>query len=98
MFKTRKISFDHWKITNIYIIYETDKYVNISGYSTLEKCLLGAVKLTKHVDIDLYKYSGYGIGFSRKRFFSIGDEVCRNIIIFGVDMSLSSHIDDKEKK
>ena len=98
MFKTRKISFDHWKITNIYIIYETDKYVNISGYSTLEKCLFGAVKLTKHVDIDLYKYSGYGIGFSRKIFFSIGDEVCRNIIIFGVDMSLSSHIDDKEKK
>ena len=42
-----------------------DKYVDISSYSTLENCLFGAVKLTKHVDIDLYKYSGYGIGFDR---------------------------------
>ena len=57
----------------------------------------GAIKLTKHVDIDLYKYSGYGIGFDRKGLFSIGDEVDRNVIIFGVDMSSSSHIDNKKK-
>ena len=63
----------------------------------LENCLFGAVKLTKHVDVDLYKYSGYGIGFDRKGFYSIGDEVGRNVIIFGVDMSSSSHIDNKKK-
>ena len=60
--------------------------------------MFGAVKLTKHVHIDLYKYSGYGIGFDRKRFLSVGDEVGRNVIIFGVDMSLSSHIDNKKKR
>ena len=59
--------------------------------------MFGAVKLTKHVDIDLYKYSGYGIGFDRKGLFSIGDEVDRNVIIFGVDMSSSLHIDNKKK-
>ena len=85
--KQEKISFDHTKIVNIYIVYEIDRYVNISSYSTLENCLFGAVKLTKHVDIDLYKYSGYGIRFDRKRFFSIGDEIGRNVIIFRVDMS-----------
>ena len=59
--------------------------------------MFGAVKLTKHVDIDPYKYSGYGIRFDRKGFFSIGDEVGRNVIIFGGDMSLSPNIDKQEK-
>ena len=59
--------------------------------------MFGAVKLTKHVDVDKYKYSGYGIGFDRKEFFSIGDEIGRNVIIFGVDMSSSLHIDNKKK-
>ena len=43
------------------------------------------------------KYSGYGIGFDRKWFFLIGDKIGRNLIIFGVDMSLSPHIDNKKK-
>ena len=59
--------------------------------------MFGAVKLIKHIDIDLYKYSGYGIGFDRKVFFSIGEEVGRNVIIFGVYMSSSSDIDNKKK-
>ena len=95
--KQDKISFDHGKIVNIYIVYEINKNLNISCYQTLENCFFGAVKLTKHPDIDQYKYSGYGIGFDRKGFFSIGDEVGRNVIIFGVDMSSFSHIDNKKK-
>ena len=85
------------KIANIYIVYETERSVNISSYPTLENCLFGAVKLTKHVDVDLYKYSGYGIGFDRKGSYSIGNEIGRNIIIFRVDMSSSPHIDNKKK-
>ena len=95
--KQGKILFDCVKIINNYIVCEIDRYVNIRSYSTLENCLLGAVKLTKHVDIDQYKYCGYGIGFDRKGFFSIGGEVGRNVIIFGVDMSSPSHVDDKKK-
>ena len=63
----------------------------------LENCLFSAVKLTKHVDVIQYKYSGYGIGFDRKESYSIGNEVGRNVIIFGVDKSLSPHIDNKKK-
>ena len=63
----------------------------------LENGLFGAVELTKHVYVDQYKYSGYGIGFDRKGSYSIGDEVRRNVIISGVDMSSSSHIDNKKK-
>ena len=77
-----------WK----WIIHNSD-----SNYSTLENCLLGAAKLTRGTEIDNYKYFGCGIGFDRKRFFSIGNEVGRNVIIFGVDMSSSPHIDNKKK-
>ena len=51
-----------------------------------ENCLFGAVKVTKHVDVDLQKYAGYSIGFDRKGPYSIGNEVGRNVKIFGVDM------------
>ena len=94
--KQEKITFNHGKIVNIYIVYEIERSVNISSYPTMENCLFRAVKWTKHV-VDLYKYSGYGVGFDRKRFFSIGDEVGRNVIIFGADMSSPSHIDNKKK-
>ena len=59
--------------------------------------MLGVVKLTNLVDIDLYKYSGYGIGFDRKGLFSIDDEIGGNVIIFGVHMSLSSYEDNKKR-
>ena len=59
--------------------------------------MFGAVKLTKHVDVDLYKYSGYGIWFDRKGSYSTGDEIGRNVINFGVDMNSSLHVDDKKK-
>ena len=71
--KQDKISFDHGKIVNIYIVYEIERSVNISSYPTLENCLFSAVKLTKHFDVDLCEYSGYGIGFNRKELSSIGD-------------------------
>ena len=59
--------------------------------------MFGLVKLRKHVDVDLYKYSGYGIGLDRKGFYWIGDEVGRHVILFGVDTSSSLHIANKNK-
>ena len=98
MLKTRKITFSRGKIVNIYIIYEIEKSVNISSYPTLENCLFGAVKLTKHIDVDLYKYSGYGIGCDRKGFFSYpSGGTGKNVIIFGVDMSSTTKIYNRKK-
>ena len=54
--------------------------------------MFGAFSLTKHADIDQYKYSGYGIGFDRKGEFSFGSNAFgRNLIILGADMSSSVH-------
>ena len=61
------------------------KNYNISSYPTLENCFFGDVSLTKHVDIDQYKHSGYGIKFDRKRKFSFGN------------MSSSIHANNKTK-
>ena len=60
--------------------------------------MFGAVSLTKNADIDKYKYSGYGIGFDRHGFFSHpSGGTGRNVIIFGVDMNLSTKIDKRKK-
>ena len=54
--------------------------------------------MTKNVNIDRYGYSGYGIGFDRKGSFSFsGGGYGQNVLIFGVDMSFSAHIDNKKK-
>ena len=88
---------NHGKIVNIYIVYEMSKNYNIRSYPTLENCLFGAVSLTKHVDIDQYKYFRYGIGFDRKLEFSFGNGFGKNCIIFGVDMSSSVHVHNQKK-
>ena len=90
-FKQDEISFNHGKVVNIYIIYEINKEFNISSHPTLENCSFGASKLTKHPDIDQYKYSGYGMGYDRKGFFSLGDGIGRHLIVFGIYQFISTY-------
>ena len=69
----------------------------VKTYSTLVNCLFGEVSITKNADIDKNKYSGYGIGFDRGGIYSVGNGFGRNVIIFGIDLSSSVHVDNKEK-
>ena len=59
--------------------------------------MFGVVSLTKHVGLDQYKYSRYGIGFDRKGEFSFGNGFSRNVIILGADMSSSVHANNTRK-
>ena len=97
--KQDAITYTHGKIVNIYIVYEINKKDNtVVSDPTLENCFFGAVTLTKNADIDKYGSSGYGIGFDRKGSFSFPSVgYGQNVIIFGVDMSSSLHIDNKKK-
>ena len=53
--------------------------------------------MTKNADIDEYKYSGYGTGFDRRgKFFISRWGIWKNVIIFGVDISSSIHVDNKK--
>ena len=64
----------------------------------MTNALFGAVKLTKNVDIDKYKYSEYRIGFDGHGFYSYpSGGTGWSVIIFRVDMSLSSKTDNKGK-
>ena len=54
--------------------------------------------MTKNVDTDKYGYSGYGIEFDRRSSFLFPrGGFDQNVLIFGVDMSFSAHIDNKKK-
>ena len=95
--KQWKISYTHGKVVNIYIVYELGASSSHNNDPTLKNCLFGAVTLTKNADIDKYGYSGYGTGFDRRSSFSFpSGGFGQNVIIFGVDMSSSAHIDNKK--
>ena len=84
--KQDKITYNHKKMANIYIVYEISKNYNISSYPALKNCLFGAISSTKNANIDQHKYSGYGIGFDRLGKISFSTRgFGRNVIIFGAD-------------
>ena len=92
-----KVSYTHEKAVNIYIVYELAGSSSHSDDPALKNCLFGAVTLTKNADIDKYGYSGYGIGFYRKSSFSFpSGGFAQNVLIAGVDMKSSAHIDNKK--
>ena len=67
--KQYKVTFNHKKAVNIYIVYNLKSNL-INFDPTLQNCLFGSIKLTKNSDIAKYQYSGYGIGFDSKESFS----------------------------
>ena len=96
--KQPKMQYTHGAIVNIYIVYELGASGSSDNDPTLKNCLFGAVNFTKNADIDKYHYSSYGIRFDRRSSFSIPSGRCgQNVLIFGSDMSSSTHIDVKKK-
>ena len=92
------MSYTHGTIVNIYIVYELSASATHENDPALKHYLFGAVTSTKNAGIDKYRYSGYGIEFDRKSSFSFpGGWFGQTIIIFGVDMSSSVHVDNKKK-
>ena len=87
------------KLVNVYISYTLGPQLrNLNEDFTLGNCLFGSAKLTKNADIDKYKYTCYGREFDCRSEFLFTDRSYRkNVIIFGVDMSSSVHVDDKRK-
>ena len=96
--QSNKLTYTHKTIVNIYIVYKLGASTSNDSDPTLKNYLFGAVTLTKNTDIDKYGYSGYGIGFDRKSIFSFpGGGFGQNVLIFGVHMSSSAHINNKKK-
>ena len=94
-----KADFTPKNVVNFFVVQELDSWPRDLNYDfTFKNCLFGRVKLTKNADPDEYSYSGYGIGFDTCIQSSLPDiSIGKNVIIFGVDISSSVHIDNKEK-
>ena len=59
--------------------------------------LFGGVKLAKNADLDKCVYSDYGVGFDSRSEFSLPDASAdKNVVIFGIDISSSVHVDNKK--
>ena len=101
--KQNKLGYYHRSVINIYILYKLDDLNNAQNIKiknndnssqnfTAQNCLFGAVKITPDADKSSYKYSGFGICFDANSDFSFGNITNgKNVIIFGADMSFSSH-------
>ena len=60
--------------------------------------LFGEVTLVKNSYINKFGYTGYGIGFDRGTTCSfVSGGFGPNVLIFGVDMSGTTHIDNKKR-
>ena len=82
-----------------FIVYKLDASSrNLNSNYTLKDCLFEGVKLARNSDPNKYAYGGYVIGFNSRSKFSLPDgSVGKNVIIFGVDMSSSVHMDYQKK-
>ena len=91
-------------VINIYVVYKLDPIASSRDTNfTIQNALFGAMQITKNADTSKYDYKGYGICFDESEQFShVRKEdnfnhttLARNVIIFGVDMSLSKHANNK---
>ena len=57
----------------------------------LTNCLFGAINVVKNSNKEKYVYSDYGTTFDSLGSWSFDSDTARNVIIFGVDNTSSSH-------
>ena len=87
-------------VINIYCVYKTDTIAPTRDDTfTVQNALFGAMEITKHADTSKYNYKEYGICFDEGGTF--GHTIregnfdhttnARNVLIFGADMSFSTH-------
>ena len=82
------------KSVNVYMVYDLNSSPkNPNNNFKFKNCLFGATSVTKNSDKEKYLYCGYGITFDSAGSWKIDNDSARNVKMFGVDDSLSSHSD-----
>ena len=85
------------KNVNVYIVYDSDAFPkNTTKIFKLKNCLLGATNIIKNSDKEKCVYSWYGITFDSAGSWSINNDFARNVIVFGVSDSSTSHSDNRK--
>ena len=99
-----KIPNNNNNVINIYCVYKIDRIASTRDDTfTVQNALFGAMEITKNTDTSKYNYKGYGICFDVGGKF--GHTIregnfdrtmnARNVLIFGADMSFSTHKTNK---
>ena len=85
------------KIVTVYIVYDLAAWpINPTNNFKFKYCLFRANNIVKNRDKEKYVYSRYGITFDSKGSCSFDIGTARNVIVFGVDSSSSSHVDNRK--
>ena len=80
-----------------FVVYELDAWPNnpFSNFK-LKNCLFSAANIVKNSDEEKWVYNGYGIAFDCAGLWNFDNEFAKNVVIFGVDNSSSSHTDNRK--
>ena len=79
------------------MVYDLDNCPKIPLRNfTLKICLFGATNIVKASEKSKFVYSGYGIIFDAKGNWNFDNDFARNVIIFDVDDSSLSHINNRK--
>ena len=85
------------EIVNVYIVYDLDAWPrNPLNNFKFKNCLCRATIVIKNSHKEKYLYSGYGITFDSAGSWSFDNDVARNVMIFVVNNSSSSHADRRK--
>ena len=86
-------------ISNLYIVYELNNWLhNSTNNFPLKNCLLGTAKLVRNTDKSKFTDNGRGITCHGEDIWCLGIDFARNVVIFDLDNTSSSHTDDKKIK
>ena len=81
------------KIVDVYIAYDLDAWPKSpTNNFKFKNCLFRATNIVKNSDKEKNVYCGYGKTFDSAGSWSFDNDFARNVIIFGVDNSSSSHL------
>ena len=85
------------KIINVYIVYDLAAWSrNPTNNFKFKNYLFGATNIVKNSDKEKYVCSGYKTTFDSGGSLSFDNGTARNVIIFAVDSSSSSHVDSRK--
>ena len=88
-----------WPKLRMFIFYDLAAWPKIPLKNfTLKNCLFGATNIVKNNEKDKWVYSDYGIAVDGGDWWNFGNGTARkNFIIFGVDNSSLSYVDNIKK-
>ena len=96
--KQDTVTFNHGTIIDIYLVYEISKTFTISRYPTLENCFLELLVWLKMLILISKNILDMELDLIDMDFFSPSSgETGKSIIIFGVDTSSYTKIDNRRK-